>query len=725
MSNFLLEIYSEEIPARMQLNAARAFKEYSFEILAKKNLTLCKDQITTFVAPKRIILMIEGFPATQTSPEKKIIGPKVGANERAVQGFLKSNNLTDIEQLEKIDHNKSQYFCYFQKESQASTKEIISGSIEKIIGKMTNSWPKLMSYASQKNGKTYKWIRPVRNILCLFDNKIVDLELFGLKAIDSTYGHFLNFGGLVKVSSIEKYQETLLKNFVIVDQDKRKKEIQDQIEVALKDKGLTTIDGYNSEIFNELNGICEFPTVLIGQINKKFMSLPPEILTLTLKSNQKFLCLQDKNNKLSKNFIFVCDAVCSKDKFESIINDNQKVAYARLQDATFYIEEDLKKSFDDYYEELKDLTFHGKLGSVQEKTKRIESLAEFLSLWIAHCPINLIKDTAKFCKADLLMKTVAEFTSLQGNIGAYCAKEKGYDARICDAIGEHYLPVGNNSDFPQTPVGTAISIADKTDNIVGLFLANQRPTSSKDPFALRRNAIAVLRTCIHHDIKIPFRALVNKSLNLYKPKIIKTLLNESPKDSKNSIKRKALIEDIVIFFIEKLKNILKEDYNCNADIINNIIDEYIENSENHRYCDVINLTNRVIYANKLVNDPENKSLIEAYKRSVNVLVIEEKKDGVTYNSKPHLLLLKQKEERKLYKVVKKITPTFRKLVKNGDFENAFKQLKLIQEPLKDFFDSTMVNDTNEKLRNNRLLILSSIRSLFAMVANFSKVEIKS
>ncbi len=724
MAKFLLEIYSEEIPARMQIDAVENMKNYTFDTLKKEKISIEKEQIKVFVSPRRIALLIDDLPKTQEIAASKIIGPKIDAPDKAVQGFLKSNNLTQTKDLDQIDHNNAKYFCYFKKGSQISTKNIIVESIDKIIAKMTNSWPKVMRYNSSNSSKIHKWIRPVRNILCLFDNEILNIELFGLKSNKSSFGHFLYSNQPVEITSIDQYQEILSKNFVIVDQNQRKKAIQDQIEEILKANNLSTTDHISSEIFKEINGICEFPTALLGKIDKKFMDLPHEILILTLKSNQKFICLKDSHGKLSQNFIFICDSPKAKLNHEKIINDNQKVAYARLQDASFYIEEDLKKSLEEHYQDLKNVIFHDKLGNFKEKSKRIEVIAEFLSLWIPHCPIALINETARFCKADLTMKTVAEFTSLQGNIGSYCAKKQGYDPKICEAIKEHYLPTGNNAAIPKTPLGAAISIADKTDNIVGFFLAGQKPTSSKDPYALRRSAIGILRICISHNIQVPFKALISRSLKLYKPQVIRELLNESDEDSKNSTKRKVLTEDVVKFFIEKLKNILKEDYGYSTDIVNNIIDDYIDNLKDHKYCDIIKLINRISFVNSLVNDKSNLELIEIYKRSVNVLGIEEKKDDTKYNSKPHLLTLKQKEEKDLYRTIRNITPTFRKMIKKGDYQNAFEQLKRLHEPLTKFFDNVMVNDENEKLRHNRLLILSTIRKLFSMVADLSNIEIR-
>ena len=327
MSDFLLEIYSEEIPSRMQKDAASNLKNLTFDTLSKEKLTVAKEQITVLTSPQRVSLIINNLKEEQQIPAVQIIGPKVGVPEKALQGFLRSNGLQNIDDLEQIDRGGTQYFCYFKKESKILTKNVISSSIEKIIDKMTNSWPKIMKYQSQETGQTHKWIRPVRNILCLFDNNLVNIELLGLKSNKNSYGHFLHSNNPIEITSVNEYQNILLENFVIVDQNKRRVTIQEQIDKVLANQNLSTIDHSSSEIFNEINGICEFPTVLTGEIDKKFMDLPHEILTLTLKSNQKFLCLKDQSNELSRKFIFVSNPPIAQKNSQKIINDNCPILF--------------------------------------------------------------------------------------------------------------------------------------------------------------------------------------------------------------------------------------------------------------------------------------------------------------------------------------------------------------------------------------------------------------
>lgn len=722
MTSFLIEILSEEIPAKMQLNAINNFKKIFFEGFNKSDIKIDEKQISAFVSPRRISLIIKNLEHEQIKESQERIGPKVDANQKAIDGFLKSVGLEKIDDLSIIEKKGSKYYLFKAKESTVKTKEIIEEILPSLLQKMTNIWPKLMRY--QAPDKSYvKWVRPVRNLLAIFGDEIINLKFFGLTANNNSFGHFLYNQEPIKIDSVAKYEITLEDNFVIVNHEKRKKTIINQINKIKYSLNLETTDDENSSLIDEVNGLCEWPNALVGEISEKFMNLPREILILTLKQHQKFFCLQDKNGELSQKFIFIAGAVKAKENEKTIISDNEKISKARLEDALFFVEEDLKILLSDRFEDLKNIVFNQKLGTIYEKSKRIEDLAEFISLWISFCEISKVKTAAMLCKTDLLTKSVAEFPELQGKIGNFYARKQNIDKDVATAIEEHYLPIGSNSEIAKTPLGISLAIADKLDSIVGLFLANQKPTSSKDPFALRRAALGIIRICLENNIAIPFRVLINKSLKAYKPKLVEKLLREIPGDEKSVIKRKKLSEEITKFFIERLKNFLKDSYNLRADILNSVIDQYIENFENHKYGDMVNLARRAAFVNKLVAEKENNVLITLYKRSANVLSIEEKKDNKKYSNKPNRLLIKLSYEKNLYNIVKTIKPNFKKLIKLGEYQQAFELLKNLEQPLTEFFDNVTVNDENHKLRENRLLILAKIRDMFLSVADFSKVEL--
>jgi glycyl-tRNA synthetase beta chain len=348
-------------------------------------------------------------------------------------------------------------------------------------------------------------------------------------------------------------------------------------------------------------------------------------------------------------------------------------------------------------------------------------LAKFLSIFIPHCDLTLIDRAADLCKADLVTKTVSELPELQGKIGSFYAQKQNENIKISAAIYEHYLPLGPNSELPKTPLGIALSIADKIDSITGFFLADEKPTSSKDPYALRRAALGIIRIGFQHNIAFPIRILIEKSLNAYPPKVLKTLLGQ--KQGNFFENKEILIEEIIRFFVERLKAYLRETEQLQSDIINAVIDEYLSDLKVHKLCDIIYLAKKIRFLSQFVKEKKNEKIIELYKRSANILAIEEKKSQKKYSGKPSRLSMKSKYESALYRRIKQVKADFKKLISKGEFNMAFKLLDILELPLTHFFDHVVVNDKEENLRENRLLILSEIRALFNHVADLSKVEI--
>ncbi len=725
MTDFLLEIFSEEIPAKMQKPAAENLTKIANEVLAKNNLNFKSEQITTFVTPRRLVLYVKNLEKLQKTPEIKKFGPKVDADKKAIEGFLRSNGLKDESQLTKVDNNGNLCFSYTKLASEVETKKIIEDSLPQIFQKMTAAWPKLMRFDID-GGQQAKWIRPVRNILAMFDSEVVKAEFAGLKSNNVTYGHYSNNKSEIFVNSAKNYQEILRKNFIILDQEERKKIIIDQIIRITNSLDCKTIDNENSVLFDEVCGLCEFPTALIGKIDGKFMDLPPEILILTLKLNQKYFCLIDNKRNLLSHFIFISNAIITDSNKEKIISDNAKLVRARLSDAQFFVDEDLKKPLIERLEDLRSVIFHQKLGSVYDKTLRLKNLAKFLSIFVPHSDISLVEKSVDLCKSDLVTKAVAELPELQGKIGSFYANKQKFNEKISSAIAEHYLPLGPSSELPKTALGITLSIADKIDSIVGFFLADEKPTSSKDPYALRRSVLGIIRIGFEYNIAFPIRILVQKSIDAYPTKLIKDLLKDSIKDKSENLllAKKKLEEEIVRFFVERLKSYLKENESLRPDIINAVIEDYLLNLDAHKNCDILYLANKIKFLDSFCQNKENRNIIELYKRSANILAIEEKKDGKKYESKPNLLWLKKtKYEITLYRRIKQIRPEFKKLVIKGEFETAFKLFNVLEIPLIHFFDNLVINDKNKNVRENRLMILAKIRALFNQVADLSKIEI--
>ena len=755
MSDFILEILSEEIPAMMQKSAAENFTKIALEIFSKNNLSfipsgygnatqvaprvagnptpyvngtygnnlnLEQNQVKSFVTPRRLTLMVSGLKEVQIIPSTKRIGPKITADKKAVAGFLKSVGLQDESELEQVENNGATCFAFVSQPSQIKTAEVIKNSLPQILQKMTNSWPKLMRWDVEESLEQPKWIRPIRNILALFDAEIIDVEFAGLKSNNLTYGHFLKCREAIKISAAQDYQKMLTANFVILDGEKRKQKILKQVQKIKSDLALETIDdAEKSSLFDEINGLCEWPTAMVAQIDQKFMALPSEVLILTLKLNQKYLCLKDIGGNLAPKFIFISNAVADELSEKKIIKDNEKLVHARLSDAEFFIAEDLKKPLISRLDGLKRVIFHAKLGSVYDKTLRLNNLAKFLAIFIPHCDLHLVERAANLCKADLLTKTVAELPELQGRLGSFYAEKQGENQKVVAAIYEHYLPQGLGAQLPETSLGIALAIADKMDSIVGFFLADEKPTSSKDPYALRRAALGIIRIGFKHNIAFPIRILVEKSLSAYQVKLVKNLLKSQ--EEKFEKTKKELVEEIIRFFVERLKFYLKETELLRADIINQVIDQYLDNLKIHKTCDILYLAKKIRFLDSFVKSEDNRQIIELYKRSANILAIEEKKDGKKFNNKPMLLKLKSKYEKVLYKRTKQVRRDFRKLITKGEFEAAFKLLHVLEVPLAQFFDNLVINDVDENFRANRLALLSKIRALFDQVADLSKIVI--
>lgn len=722
MTDFILEILSEEIPAVMQKAAAENLAKNAFEILTKNNLMLQQNQIKSFVTPRRLSLVVTDLELSQKIPATRRFGPKIDADKKAIAGFLKSTGLQNEAELEQIENNGALCFAFISQESEIKTADILKNSLPQILQKITASWPKLMRWDVASSQEQPRWIRPVRNVLALLGSEIIPLQFAGLQSNNFTRGHFLMAPQSLEIKDAQDYEKSLAANFVILNQQERKQKILAQVTKITADLAVVTIDDLEkSPLLDEITGLCEWPTAMIAQIDRKFMELPDEVLILTLKLNQKYLCLREKNGELAARFIFVANALINETSASKIVRDNEKLVHARLSDAQFFIAEDLKQPLISRLAALKQVVFHKKLGSLYDKTRRLNQLTKFLSIFVPRCDLSLVERATDLCKADLVTKTVAELPELQGKIGSFYAQKQNENNKIVVAIYEHYLPQGANAELPKTSLGIALSIADKIDTIVGFFLVDEKPTSSKDPYALRRAALGIIRIGFEHNIAFPIRILVEKSLAAYHLKLVKSLIKND--EIKFDKAKKDLLEEIIKFFVERLKFYLKENEMLRADIVNVVIDAYLANLEIHKSCDILYLAKKIRFLDAFVSDPTNRNIIELYKRSANILAIEEKKDGKKYGGKILPLALKNKYEKVLFSRIKQVKAEFKKLVTKGEFVAAFKLLNVLEVPLAQFFDHLIVNDADENIRQNRLLVLAKIRGLFDQVADLSKIEI--
>jgi len=715
MSDFVLEIYSEEIPAKMQKQAVEFFHKLAEEQFRKNHLQFVSDQLKTYINAQRMVLSLKGIEQIQKTQEVKKIGPRIDANPKAISGFLKSLGLENTDKL----NQENGFFVYQNSGKEIKTCDLIKISLPIILQKMQNHWPKLMRWDVEGQVLQCKWIRPIRNIFSLFDQEIINFEFAGLKANNQI---FVNYNKkIINISNARDYFDIVENNLILVDHNKRKEIILKKFK-AIKDKFNIEIihDEEGSYLLDEVTGLCEMPEVLVASIEKKFLELPDEILIQTLQNNQRFFCCRNQDGSLSSIFLFVINKKNDESCYKKIISDNEKLVRARLCDAEFFVNEDLKKNLQSRIDDLKKIVFHQELGSVYDKIQRIGSLAKFIAVFVPHTDLGLIEQVTQLSKVDLTSKAVAELPELQGKIGSFYALKQNYDAKIAMAIYEHYLPIGN-SELPKTALGITLALADKIDSIVGFYLANEKPTSSKDPYALRRSVLGIVRIAIKYDLALPIRILIEKSLNCYSLKLQKKFLtNQESNFYKN---KKQLIEEIAIFLVERLRVYLKDQEGVRADVLNVVVDEYVSNIEIRRFVDLIFLTKKIKFLNNFVSNPANKNIIELYKRSANIVEIEEKKNNCKYEGKPSILALKSNYEKILNRRIKQIFNEFDELVGKAEFDKALALTKILELPLANFFEKVIVNDEDKNLRENRLLLLSRIRLLFNKIGDFSKINL--
>ena len=710
----LIEIYSEEIPARMQQKAAEDFKKIFAEFFVKffswQNIQIAEENLETFITPRRLVLLVKNLSAEQTSPAVNKIGPKIDAPNQAIQGFVKSVGVKDVSELDKITRDNGEYYFYKQPEIRINTAKILEQNLNILLQKMAGTWLKSMDLIDLK--KRSNWVRPIRNILAIFEGEVLNFEFANLKANNQTFGHLLAGKKSLQVVDFADYKKQLEENFVILDWQQRRQIIADAVNKI--DAGLTE---KNSKLIDEIAGLVEYPQVLIGKIDDQFKNLPEEVLELTIKLHQKAILSKSRE---SLNFIFVSNIKASEDATKKIISDNEKVVRARLSDAKFYIEEDLKTPFKDRVELLKSIIFHKKLGSLYYKITRLEILSKFIVIWVPKAKLSMAERLADLAKNDLTTKTVAELPELQGVIGKYYTQIQGEDEEICTAIAEQYLPTGQNSQLPKTPLGIVLAISDKIDTICSLFLADEKPTASKDPFALRRAALGIIKILFENKISLPLKIVIDQAINTFPTKGLKALYpdknNAEIKDTK--IKLSA---EIIQFFIERNKAYLKDQYSLRSDIVNQVFEEALQDKGSKK-CDLFTISQKAIFINQFI-DGGNLKVIELYKRAANIVAIESKKDNKEYSGKISMISLKTKYERLLYKRVKTAAKLVKKSLKHNDLGQALSALADLELSLKGFFDNVEVNCENANLRTNRLLILSKIKNLFNQVFDFSKIEL--
>ena len=686
MSEFFLELFSEEIPARLQIDARNSLSQI-FKKFFDDNEIAIKGKINIFSTPNRLIIHINKISKEVIKKPEEKRGPNINAPRTALEGFLKSNKISK-EKVFKKNTEKGIFYFYNKPTQKIKTFDLLKDNLPSLLLKI--SWKKSMKWG---NYDLY-WGRPLKSVLALFDRKIIDFNLNHLQSSNKTFTDKDLEDETRSFNDFNSYNKFFKEKGIIIDQNKRREYIIKEINKITHQKKIKI--NLNEKLIDEITNIVEKPKILLCEFNEKFLEIPQEILITTMQTHQRYFPTFDNKNKITNNFIVVADC---KDKRGFVRLGNQNVVDARLTDAEFFWKKNKSQSLVKQVSKLKDINYFKGLGSYYDKIQRVRKLSGIISdqLLISKERIEI---ASSICKVDLMSDLVGEFPELQGVMGGYFAQEQGFDEDICLAISEHYLPSGTDSRVPSKPYSIGLSLSDKIDSLVGFFGINLKPTSSKDPYALRRMAISLIRLILENKNKIKLRDLINYSINLYK-------------EQNYSFDTKLINEELGEFILERLKNYMK-DNNIRSDIIECSINSY-------GIDDLQKIYNKSSNLNKNIKKDFGNDVIAIYKRSSNILNSEIKSNPqIVGSADPGLF--KNDYEKKLYKKIHSIRKYFSSVGRDENYEESLKTLSSAKNEVNQFFDNVIVNDQEEIIKKNRLELLKMLCKSFDNYFNFSKIE---
>lgn len=752
MSDFLLELRCEEIPARMQ-KGARADLEKLFRA-QMKTAGVELGELTTFTTPRRLVLIAKGLPTETEAVSEEAKGPPEAAPDQAVDGFCRKNGVTR-DQLEVREvKGRNTYFAVKDIPGRA-VADLLAEAIPAII--IAFPWPKSQRWGKASiSTESLRWVRPLSGIIALFDGAIVDCEIAGIKAGNITLGHRFHSSGDITISGADDYAEKLRAAHVIIDHTEREAIIRTGAAKAAGDAGLKLVEDEGLVIENA--GLTEWPQPLLGRFEDDFLEVPPETIQLTARVNQKYFVCQTDDGKLANAFICTAN-IMADDGGAAIVDGNRKVLAARLSDARFFWDVDRKKTLAEHAKGLERITFHEKLGTVADKVERVAKLAEWFAIEgiVPNCDPALARQAAELCKADLVTEMVGEFPELQGLMGGYYARAEGLNDAVASAIADHYKPVGQGDDVPTAPVTVAVSLADKLDTLVGFFAIDEKPTGSKDPFALRRATLGIISMIINYGVRQKISALLWESIATYlwqagknrrlyceyenhsdqshddawpedeEAQVIGKWRVFYPRDKEpvdesghqleeleNSDDRLILwmgyldMEEVLIPFIADRLKVQQKEAGVRHDLIGAV---FALGGED----DLVRLLARVNALQSFVETEDGTNLLAGYKRASNILKKEEWDAGTgDYDKEP--------AEQALIDALDGAEPKSAAAIALEDFETAMSALASLRAPIDQFFDDVTVNDDNADKRSARLELLARFRGAVHNVADFSKVE---
>ena len=637
-----------------------------------------------FATPRRLALVVDGLPAARADVSEERRGPRVGAPDQAVQGFLKATGLTSLDQAEKRDTGKGEFWFAVIAKKGGPTAEALPGIIDAAMKALP--WPKSMKWGSG----TMTWVRPLQSIVALFDGKVLAGEVAPGGAMapirfgDTTRGHRFLSKGTIKVADFADYTAKLRAAHVVLDPAERKKIVLDGAEklCAEAQVALRADDG----LLDEVAGLVEWPVPMLGTIDAQFMDVPPEVLIVSMRTHQRYFVTNRKDGALANRFVVVANNV-ARDGGKTIVDGNERVLRSRLADAKFFWEQDRKVRLEERLPALKDIVFHAKLGTQADRVARIEILADKLSPHVAGADRAQAILAAHLCKADLRSGMVGEFPELQGVMGRYYALEEKFPAAIADAIGDHYAPAGPNDRCPSAPVSVVVALADKLDTLTSFWTIGEKPTGSRDPYALRRAALGIIRIVVENNIRLPLKKFFDT-------------------------------DDLMAFFADRLKVQMRE-----KGVRHDVVDAVFALGGED---DLVRLLARVEAVQSFLATEAGKNLLTAYGRAANIVRAEEKKDktlAAKIAGAPDVALMEQSEEKTVAAALADIERLVKPALQREDFAGAMAAFADLRQPIDSFFEKVTVNVAEKPdLRLNRLRLLNQIRATMDSVADFSRIE---
>ncbi|MGV8929748.1 MAG: glycine--tRNA ligase subunit beta [Brevundimonas sp.] len=743
MAQFLLELFSEEIPARMQGGAARDLERMATERLKAAGLTF--DALTTFAGPRRLTLVVEGLPTATPDREEELKGPRTSAPEQALEGFLRKTGLTK----DQLTERDGVWMAVLSSKGQP-TADLLPAMVDQIVRGFP--WAKSMRWGSG----TLRWIRPLKRIVALFDGHVVPFDIDGIASGDLTEGHrFLGCGRAFAVKDFADYRAKLESDFVLLDAVDRRLKILEAAKKVCADRGLALVD--DDGLLDEVAGLAEWPTPILGDMDPAFLSLPPEVVRLSMKVHQKYFAVRDPaTHKLAPHFVVVANVEAS-DGGKALSAGNSRVLSARLDDARFFWDEDLKTGFDVWAKKLEGVTFHAKLGTLAERVERIAALAREIAPLVGADP-DQAEAAARLAKADLASAMVGEFPELQGVMGGYYARAFGHPDAVADAVRDHYKPQGPADSVPTAPLTVAVALADKLDTLVGFFAIDEKPTGSKDPFALRRAALGVIRLVLDNQVDQHLHELIaGHSTRLTEQVIRAVARNTSDVELGDGLQIKSLRRASEETTVEQARHVLKQwprsstdmaaaanefasevraemrvradtellpfiherlrvalrDSGQRHDLVNACMDGGSDN--------LVRIVRRVEALDAFLATDDGANLLAGYKRASNILKAEEKKGPVPTGMVQTGLPGQPEAETALAFAAAAAATAVDAALETEDFAAAMTALAALRAPVDAFFTDVMVNSDVAAERDNRLKLLGQVRAVMGRVADFGMI----